>query len=210
MRCPFDQVPECITCPLMARRRARKERLLVFHAVVIVGLVVQVIVSSPRPSFPRGAPYHRDGSRIPRSAPELARGALSKPYFSEYPFDETTLDKLSSQIAIEAEGCSLEHKMMVAQCILDRTETRTCSDGTVYGTLTRPGQFEYRSGYYIEKDVYEAIDRVFRDGERVTSERCIWFCNPSRLPENTRNWFYKHRVIYEADGNVFFSDEEVR
>lgn len=197
------------------RKRWIRNELTILFVIWLVGVIWYILASSPRPSISEPvatySPYYRDSSTPPRvEIPIVSRGIESEPFYPEYPFDDVTLSQLAMQIAIEAEGGSLKHKQMVAQCILDRTETKSCSDGTVYGTLTRPGQFAYRADYHIEDDVYEAIDLVFRDGKRMTEKRCIWFCNPSKLPEKTRAWFYRHEVIYEADGNVFFSNDKVQ
>lgn len=125
-----------------------------------------------------------------------------------HPLDQKSLNQLVMQIAIETEGCSIEAKRLVAQCILDRTETKICSDGTVYGTLTRRGQFDYRSNYVIYPEDYEAIDYVFFKGKRVTSERIIYFCSPRYLKASIRRWFYSYNQVAEKDGLVFFSEDK--
>lgn len=128
----------------------------------------------------------------------------------KYVLDDKTLNRLAMQIAIETEGKDIEHKKLVAQCILDRTETLICSDGTVYSTLTWKGQFSYRGNYKIEDDVYEAIEYIFTEGNRVTEERIIYFFNPKYSPQSVHRWFYSHKIIAKADGHIFFSNQKIK
>jgi hypothetical protein len=116
---------------------------------------------------------------------------------------------IAEQVAIEAESASLRAKCLVAQCILDRTETKSASDGTIIGTLTSPGQFDRRDNYKINQEIYEAIDMVFVDGYRATDKRVIFFCSPAHMDESTKNWFYSFELIEELDGLSFFTGDKI-
>ena len=123
--------------------------------------------------------------------------------------DDRLRDMIATQIAIEAEGCEFEVKCMIAQCIYDRTVLKIGSDGTVESTLTWPGQFDYRGNYRLQQSDYDAISWVFDQGNRVTEEPIIFFCNPDLVSDAAREWFYSFKLITEGGGMAFFSHERI-
>ena len=116
-----------------------------------------------------------------------------------YPLTETQRDELASVLMCETGGVDLDAAMLVAQCVLNASEKDGLEPSEVFGV------YGYSCKQKTPNSVcYEAVERVFDNGERITDEPILFFYSPANMPDGISRWHETQDFVLEYAGHRYF------
>lgn len=136
------------------------------------------------------------------SQAEISRGTSNK-----YTREEIEIAKWIVQQ--EANGSTFEHKLIVAQVLLNRLNDGYWGN-TLSDVIFATGQFPSKSNWYNKKnipdeDTIKAVKSTFIKEREDISQGAMYFYNPKYVTDqSTINWFESMEFLFEIDGHRFF------
>lgn len=93
----------------------------------------------------------------------------------------------------EVGNCSIEHKRLVAQLIINRVESGIFPD-TVYEVLHQDGQFTAIDNYYkkrieVTEETKQAVYEVVNDICKDNTNGALYYYNPKFTSKKIGRWF---------------------
>ena len=128
------------------------------------------------------------------------------PYMASYS-DEELLGRL---VQHEVGNCSLEHKRLVAQVVINRVRSSKFKQNTIRDVIYAPGQFSgvsniVKDKYTPDAETRQAVHEVLTGACEDNSQGALYFYAPKWTAKRTANWFETDLTfLFEIEGHRFF------
>lgn len=135
---------------------------------------------------------------IPKTEPQPVSVSLS---------DRELLERL---VQHEVGNCSLEHKRIIAQVVLNRVNSPKFKQNTIRDVIYAPGQFQNVSEITLPRwapdaETKQAVEEVLSGSCEDKSQGALYFYNPRYTAKRTSNWFENDlQFLFELEGHRFF------
>lgn len=130
----------------------------------------------------------------------------SQPYSATISEEEL----LGRLVQHEVGNCSIEHKRIVAQVVINRVRSSRFKQNTIRDVIYAPGQFSgvsaiTQSRWAPDAETRQAVHEVLTGTCADNSQGALYFYNPRYTARSTSNWFENDlQFLFELEGHRFF------